>query len=153
MSEHLAAVAWTRTADDFAYETYPRAHTLSLGSGQALSASAAPDFKGDAALTNPEELLVGALASCHMLTFLAIASKKRLVVDAYDDAAVGVLDTNAEGRRAITRVVLRPRVRFAPGTLVDAATLERMHATAHANCFIAQSVKAAVTIEPAGAGD
>lgn len=148
MSTHLAAVRWARATPDFAYDTYDRGHVVSYGSGVSVPASAAPEFKGDATKANPEEALVGALSSCHMLTFLAIAAKKRLVVDSYEDDAVGHLEKNAEGRLAVTRVTLRPKVRFAPGTNVDAATLAHLHEAAHTNCFIAQSVKTAVSIEP-----
>ena len=86
MSEHTASVSWSRTTPDFAYPTYVRAHALALGPARTpLAASAAPQYHGDAALPNPEDLLVAALASCHMLTFLAVAARKGFVVDAYDD--------------------------------------------------------------------
>lgn len=146
MSQHTAAVRWTRTTADFEYDTYDRNHEIRYGSGGAVPASAAPAFKGDPARMNPEEAFVGALSSCHMLTFLAIAARKRLVVESYEDDATGELDKNAAGKLAMTKVVLRPRVRFA--SEVDAATLEKMHATAHANCFIASSVTTEVVVEP-----
>jgi organic hydroperoxide reductase OsmC/OhrA len=82
-----------------------------------------------------------------MLTFLAIASKRRLVVASYEDAAVGHLEKDAEGRLAVTRIELRPRIRFAPGTTVPAATeLARMHEAAHRECFIASSLRTEVTV-------
>lgn len=149
MSSHSATITWSRATPDFAYDTYDRSHTVRYEGGTVVATSAAPDFKGDAAKVNPEEALVGALSSCHMLTFLAIAARKRLVVDAYTDAAVGWLEKNDEGRLAMTRVVLRPAVRFAEGTAVDAAALADLHAKAHAGCFIANSVKTVVTVEPA----
>lgn len=144
MSEHLASVRWTRTTTDFDYDTFDRGHVVRYGSGVEIAASSAPEFKGDAARSNPEEEFVGALSSCHMLTFLAIAARKRLVVERYEDDAVGVLEKNAEGKLAVTKVVLRPRVQFA--TTVEPEALAKMHATAHANCFIAQSVRTAVEI-------
>lgn len=146
MSLHLAAVAWKRSTPDFAYDTYGRDHVVTYGGGARIEASAAPDYKGDGAKPNPEEQLVGALSSCHMLTFLAVCARKKLVVDAYDDQAEGVLEKNAEGRLAVTRVTLKPRVTFAEGTNVDDATLESLHAAAHRGCFIASSVKTEVTI-------
>lgn len=146
MSHHTAAVRWTRTTTDFDYDTYDRNHEVRYGSGGTVAASAAPAFKGDATRMNPEESFVGALSSCHMLTFLAIAARKRLVVESYEDDATGELDKNADGKLAMTKVVLRPRVRFA--SEVDATTLAKMHATAHANCFIALSVTTDVVVEP-----
>lgn len=146
MSEHHASVRWNRTTPDFTYDTYDRGHQVRFGSGIEVPASAAADFKGDPTRVNPEEAFVGALSSCHMLTFLAIAARKRLVVESYEDDATGELDKNADGKLAMTKVVLRPRVRFA--SEVDAATLAKMHATAHANCFIALSVTTDVVVEP-----
>jgi len=145
MSVHAASLAWSRSTPDFAYETYDRTHVVRFGGGTEVAASAAPEYRGDATRVNPEEQLVGAIASCHMLTFLAVAARKRLVVDRYEDHAEGVLEKDAEGRLAITRVTLRPEVRFAPGTEVDPEALERLHEAAHRNCFIANSVRCAVT--------
>lgn len=146
MSRHTASVRWTRTSSDFQLETYDRSHELAFGGGTTIAASAAPDFHGDPTRVNPEEALVGALSSCHMLTFLAIAARKKLVVDRYEDDAEGELGKNADGKLAMTRVVLRPRVRFA--TAVDADVLARLHASAHAACIIAQSVRSEIAIEP-----
>lgn len=148
MSTHAASIRWSRSTPDFSYDTYDRTHAVHFGAGLEVSASSAPEFKGNGSLVNPEELLVGALASCHMLTFLAIAARKRLVVDSYTDDAVGFLEKNDAGKLAVTRVTLRPKVSFAPGTTVEPATLAHLHETAHANCFIAQSVQTRVTVEP-----
>ncbi len=146
MSTHEAGVRWARATPDFLYDTYDRGHTVHYASGASLAASSAPEFKGDAKKLNPEEAFVGALSSCHMLTFLAICARKRLVVDAYEDDAVGHIERNGAGRMAVTRVELRPRVRFAPGTEVGAAALAALHHSAHENCFIAQSVSTVVTV-------
>lgn len=148
MSRHEATLTWSRATADFSYDTYDRSHTIVYGSGVTVPASGAVEFKGDARKMNPEESFVGALSSCHMLTFLAIAARKRLVVDRYDDAAEGFLEKNAEGRLAVTRVVLRPKVRFADGVHVDPATLAELHHKAHEYCFVAQSVRTVVTVEP-----
>lgn len=148
MSEHRAQISWQRGGVDFGYESYPRDHEWRFGTGSSLRASAAHEYRGNPALPNPEEALVAALSSCHMLTFLAVAARKGVVVDAYEDAAVGFLEKNAEGRLAVTRVVLRPRVRFA-GAPPDAATIAALHESAHRGCFVANSVKADVRVEPA----
>lgn len=148
MSQHEARLSWTRGQAAFTYETYVRDHRLELGSGSALDVSAAEEFKGNPRLTNPEELLVGALSSCHMLTFLAVAAKKGLAVERYEDHAVGVLERPEGAPMHVTRVTLRPKVTFS-GEAPDAATLEKLHAQAHRGCFIANSVKTEVTVERA----
>jgi organic hydroperoxide reductase OsmC/OhrA len=147
MSEHVAEISWKRETESFAYEKYNRAHDWTFDSGVTVPGSAAPEYKGDASRVDPEEAFVAALSSCHMLTFLAIASKKRLVVESYTDRAVGRMEKNAEGKLAITRVHLHPKIAFAAGVTVDEATLKKMHHTAHEECFIANSVKTLVFVQ------
>jgi organic hydroperoxide reductase OsmC/OhrA len=149
MSEHVASIDWRRTTADFDYDSYDRNHRWRFDGGVELAASSAPAYKGDPARVDPEEALVAAIASCHMLTFLAVAARRRLVVDAYQDDAVGTMEKNDEGRLAITRVVLRPRIAFS-GAAPDAAELARLHELAHAGCFIANSVRAEIRVEPRG---
>jgi organic hydroperoxide reductase OsmC/OhrA len=147
MSEHHVTVSWERTTEDFAYESYSRNHFWTFEGGVAVPASAAPEFHGDPSRVDPEAAFVAALSSCHMLTFLAIAARKRLVVDGYRDAAVGTLETDAGGKLAITRVVLRPEVTFRDPPPPE--VVERMHHQSHEHCFIARSVKTDVRVEPA----
>ena len=92
--------------------------------------------------------LVAALSSCHMLTFLALAARRRLVVERYEDEAVGQLEKNAQGRLAITRATLRPRVAFGGEKTPTADEISRLHHLAHEQCFIANSVTTLVTVEP-----
>jgi len=146
MSEHIAEIAWKRETESFSYDHYNRAHDWSFDAGVTVPASAAPGFKGGGARVDPEEAFVAALSSCHMLTFLAIAAKKRLIVDVYEDRAVGHMEKNTEGKLAITTVDLHPVVQFAPGVEVDAATLKKMHHDAHEHCFIASSVKTLIIV-------
>jgi organic hydroperoxide reductase OsmC/OhrA len=148
MSEHHVTVSWERTTDDFDYDTYSRSHTWEFEGGHVVPASSAPGFLGTAERVDPEEAFLAALSSCHMLTFLAIAAKKRLVVDDYLDQAVGHLEKNEDGKLAMTRVELHPAVKFG-GEPPSAETIEKMHHKAHENCFIALSVKTDVTVEPA----
>jgi organic hydroperoxide reductase OsmC/OhrA len=147
MSEHRATVRWTRTSDDFTTESYNRAHELDFGHGVTVPASSAPDYFGDEDRVDPEQGFVAALSSCHMLTFLALAAKRRFVVEAYDDEAVGYLEKNAEGRMAMTRVRLRPKARFAEGAAPDPETLAQLHEKAHKYCFISNSVTSEVDID------
>ena len=149
MSEHRASISWQNTADTMSYDDYSRDHTWSVKGGRlGIPVSAAPAYKGSEAALDPEEALVGALSSCHMLTFLAIASRRRLVVAQYEDDAVGMLAPNEAGRLAVTQVTLRPRVQFAPGAEVSAEEFARLHARAHEQCFIANSVTTVVSLEP-----
>lgn len=145
--EHRATVSWQRTSDGFTYETYNRAHEWAFH-GVTVPASAAPDFKGDAARVNPEEAFVASLSACHMLTFLSICTKRKLSLDSYRDEAAGYLEKNAQGRLAMTRVILRPQITWSKGVTVPEADLEKMHHQAHEGCFIANSVKTTVTVEP-----
>jgi organic hydroperoxide reductase OsmC/OhrA len=148
MSEHRATIQWTRTTDSFAYEAYNRDHTWTFDAGIEVAASAAPAYRGSAARVDPEEAFVASLSSCHMLTLLAIASRKRWVVDSYRDHAVGVLGKDAAGHLAMTRVTLRPEVRFGGETTPTADELRALHDQAHHECFIASSVKTEVVVEP-----
>jgi len=151
MSEHHAGVRWTRISADFAYDNYNRAHDVIFKHGAVvLPSSAAPAFKGDATRVDPEEAFVSALSSCHMLSLLAICARKRLSVDAYEDDAVGFLEKGENGRLQITRVILRPKIRFTPGTKVDEKLLTEIHHQAHDVCFIANSVTTHVSVEPRG---
>jgi organic hydroperoxide reductase OsmC/OhrA len=144
MSEHLATITWKRSSADFTAQTYNRSHTWTFDSGVTVPASASPVYRGDKDRVDPEEALVAALSSCHMLTFLFEAARKRFVVDSYDDAAIGVMTKNERGKLWVSRVTLRPKVRFSGELQPSAAELAALHEHAHENCFIAQSVKTEV---------
>src|SRR5271166_2863650 len=104
-----------------------------------------PEFKGDPDIWAPEELLVGSLNTCMMLTFLTLAQARGLIPVEYEGEAEGLLQ-NVEGRYRITEVTVRPRV-----TLKSEAELERARKTmesVEAHCFIANSINARVTLTP-----
>jgi organic hydroperoxide reductase OsmC/OhrA len=144
MAEHRIRLTWTDGGKPFTYESYPREHEIVFKDGQdRLTASASPAYKGDGKHGDPEDLLVAALSSCHMLSFLAICTKKKITVQSYEDDAVGFLE-NEGGNLWITKVILRPKI----VSSADAATLEQIHHLAHKACFIANSVKTQVTVEP-----
>lgn len=145
--EHHATIAWRRSSPGFTYDAYNRAHDWRVG-GQVIAASAAPNFRGDANCVNPEDAFVAALSSCHMLTFLALAAKRKFIPDSYLDDAIGYLEKNSLGRMAVTRVVLRPRIVWAVGTSVSEEHLNQLHHQAHEGCFIANSVTTDVRVEP-----
>ena len=144
MTEHHIKLAWEKGDAPFTYEAYSRNHSVSFKNGQeTVIASASPPYRGDASKCDPEDMLVAALSSCHMLSFLAIAAKKKLTVTSYEDDAVGFLE-NSGGKLWITRVILRPKVAID----ADAETLAGIHHLAHEACFIANSVKTDVSVEP-----
>lgn len=149
MSEHHAGVRWTRTSAGFTYDTYNRSHEMVFKDGAVkIAASSAPAFRGESHLVDPEEAFVASLSSCHMLTFLAICALKRLTVESYEDDAVGYLEKGENKRMWLSRVILRPLVRFAPDAKVDDALLAHIHEDSHRDCFIANSVKTDVRVEP-----
>lgn len=124
-----------------------RDHSITFGSGQTIQASSAPEYKGNKQNVNPEESLLAALSSCHMLTFLAIAHLKRLPVVSYVDEATAELGKNDAGKLAVTKMVLNPKVIFADGVDVSRETIEKIHEKAHANCFIANSLATDIQIK------
>jgi organic hydroperoxide reductase OsmC/OhrA len=151
MSEHRAQLRWQRTSKDFGYDSYNRAHEIVFKNGAiVLPASSAPEFRGDPERADPEEAFVASLSGCHMLTFIAICARKRLTLDSYDDDASGSLVKRDDGRLWIAEVILRPRVRFGPGIDVGPEQLAELHHRAHEECFIANSVRTGVRVEPGG---
>lgn len=84
-----------------------------------------------------------------MLFFLSLAAARGYVVDRYDDHAVGTLDAGADGRMAITRIVLRPAIAFGGARRPDRAALAELHHEAHAHCYIANSLKGEIVVEGA----
>lgn len=137
---------WKRTTEDFGYEKFNRNHSIVFSGNQLLKNSAAPEYLGDVDTANPEELLASALSSCHMLTFLAVASKSGYIVDSYADCAEAILDKNEEGRLAITIINLRPVIIFSGEKKPTEEQLKSLHEKAHRNCFIANSIKTKVNI-------
>jgi organic hydroperoxide reductase OsmC/OhrA len=146
MSEHQVTLEWKRETPEFTYQTYNRDHDWIFDGATTVRASAAPAYLGNARCVDPEEAFVASLSSCHMLTFLAIACKKRFVVDAYEDHAVGILDKDSAGRLAVTKVTLRPEVRFGGQRAPNPDELAQLHEQAHEACFIANSVKTDVVV-------
>jgi organic hydroperoxide reductase OsmC/OhrA len=146
MSEHKVTLRWERGGAEFSYQKYPRDHTWTFDGGHTMTASAAPAYRGNPANVDPEEAFVASLSSCHMLTFLAIACKQKFVLDSYEDEAVGQMEKNADGKLAITRVELRPQIRWSGNRIPSAEELAKMHHAAHDECFIANSVRTRVTV-------
>ncbi|GLJ78584.1 OsmC family protein [Microbacterium imperiale] len=148
--EHRYAVRaeWTgnRGAGTTGYRDYDRSVTLSIAGKPDLAASSDKPFRGDPGRWNPEDLLVSALAECHLLSYLHACVSAGVVVVDYSDEALGVMREDGRGGGAFAEVVLHPRVVVADASMVDAA--ERAHAQAHEWCFIANSVNFPVRHEP-----
>jgi organic hydroperoxide reductase OsmC/OhrA len=151
MSNYTAEIHWSRDGQTFTDHRYRRAHAWRFDGGVTVPASSSPSVVplplSDAAAVDPEEAFIASLASCHMLWFLSIAAKRGYTVDAYTDAASGVMARNAEGRLAMTAVTLRPHVAFSGATMPDRASLDALHHAAHEECYLANSVRTVITIE------
>ncbi|MFI5227661.1 MAG: OsmC family protein [Gemmatimonadales bacterium] len=137
--EYTTKLVWTGAASGptRSYQSYSREYEFRGPGKPAIRGSADPHFRGDASLYNPEELLVAALATCHLLSYLADCAKAGVQVVSYEDDATGTM-TVKDGKLRFTDVLLRPRVIVVAGTDLDAA--RHLHESAHAGCFIASSV-------------
>jgi organic hydroperoxide reductase OsmC/OhrA len=146
-----AKVSWSRDGAAFTDNRYHRAHEWSFDGGVTVPASASPSVvrlpfsRADA--IDPEEALVAAASSCHMLSFLFLAAKRGYVVDSYTDNAFGVMEANAAGQRYISRITLRPAIAFGGERTPNPADLDALHHDAHSDCYIANSVKAEIVVE------
>jgi organic hydroperoxide reductase OsmC/OhrA len=151
MATHEAEIKWAakESGEDFLKGRYSRAHLVSFDGGTKVPASASPHVVGkwaDTAAVDPEEMLVAALSSCHMLSFLHLARLAGFTVATYHDSAQGFTEEIAPGRTAVTKVTLRPTIEWA-GISPKPDELDRLHHDAHEVCFIANSVKTQVTVE------
>lgn len=151
MPSYGCTVEWSRRGAAFTDLKYSRAHQWRFDGGAVVPGSSSPHSVrvpwSDAAAVDPEEALVAAVSSCHMLWFLSLAAEQGYVVDGYVDAAEGRMAKFADGRMGITEIVLRPRVLLAPGKPADAAAMDALHHAAHERCFIANSVRSEVRVE------
>jgi organic hydroperoxide reductase OsmC/OhrA len=150
-AEFVATVQWERKDAAFIGGRYSRAHEWHFDGGAVVPGSSSPHSVplpfSDAEAVDPEEAFVAALSSCHMLFFLGFAAKRHWLIDRYVDQAVGFMERDAAGRMAMTRVILRPRIEFAG--LVPAQTdIDDLHREAHEECYIANSVKTEIIVEP-----
>jgi organic hydroperoxide reductase OsmC/OhrA len=153
MAECKAVVEWRREPGAaFTDNRYSRAHRWSFDGGIEVPASSSPAVVKPplslAEAVDPEEALVAALSSCHMLWFLSLAAKRGYVIDGYRDEASGVLGKNAAGKMAMTVVTLRPRIAFSGDRQPTGDELDSLHHDAHEQCFIANSVNSEIRIEP-----
>lgn len=155
MSEHKATVSWTRRDPDFLKGRYSREHTWTFDGGVTVPASPSPAVVpapwSNPAHVDPEEAFVAAISSCHLLTYLFLASREGFQVDRYHDEAVGVMTKNERGIPWVSLVTLRPKIAYSGPKLPTSADEQRLHHLAHEQCYIANSIKTEVRVagEPA----
>lgn len=153
MSQHTAVIEWQRGDQPFSDNKYSRAHNWTFDGGAVVRGSSTPSAMippplSDETAVDPEEALVAAVSSCHMMFFLAYARKDGLIVDSYRDAAEGTLGKDERGKISITDIVLRPAVSWSGDKVPDAAQIADLHHRAHEACYIGNSVRSTVTVEP-----
>lgn len=152
MSTYKTTLAWTRGDQPFTDGKYSRAHVWRFDGGAEVPASSSPHVvkvpMSDESAVDPEEAFIASLASCHMLFFLDFARRAGFVIDTYEDESEGVLGKDAEGRMAMTVVTLRPRIAFSGDKRPTREEQDALHHKAHEACFIANSVKTEVRVEP-----
>ncbi len=148
-SQHKADVAWVRGDQLFANGQYSRVHSWKFDGGAEVLAAASPHVVRipytDPAGVDPEEAFLAAIGSCHMLWFLALASKAGFCVDSYTDSVVGTMEKNSEGKIAITNVLLNPQIAFSGSRSPSADEIDHLHHKAHEECFIANSVRCEIS--------
>lgn len=144
---YLVGVDWTGNLGTGTshYRAYSRDHSIRIAGKPELAGSADPTFHGDDARHNPEDMLVAALSTCHMLSYLHMATVAGVAVTAYHDVAEGTMLTEGDGGR-FTEVVLRPVVTITGAS--DPVKARIAHEAAHHACFIANSVNFPVRCEP-----
>jgi organic hydroperoxide reductase OsmC/OhrA len=150
MSEHKAIISWKRTSPDFLSGKYSREHTWSFDGGVTVPASPSPSVVptpySNPAYVDPEEAFVASISSCHMLTYLYLASREGFQVDSYHAEAVGRMTKNEKGVPWMSSVALHPKIIYSGDKLPIPADEERLHHAAHEQCFIANSIKTEVTV-------
>ena len=152
MSVYTANILWQRDdKETFIDHTYSRAHQWNFDGGASISASSSPSIVplpySVEENVDPEEALIASLSSCHMLFFLQIAAKRKFIVDEYVDQAIGIMEQDKAGKMSMTKVTLRPEVKFSGDKSPSRDQLEKMHHQSHEQCYIANSVKTEVVTE------
>lgn len=152
MATYEATVKWRRTAGErFTDQRYSRAHDWLFDGGARVRGSSSPHSVrppfSDPSAVDPEEALIAALSSCHMLFFLWIAAKRGFAVLSYEDSAVGIMTKDECDRESITTVTLHPYVIFDGDSRPSEQDVDAIHHESHERCYIANSVKSDVVIK------
>src|SRR5262245_56482803 len=151
MHKYEAEISWKRQGAEFSESRYGLCHDRAVDGGVKIMASSSPlsvpvPYSVVEAV-DPEEALVASAASCHMLLFLSIAAERGFVVESYMDKATGIMEKNSEGKIAITRITLRPKIEFSVERSPSLEELQSLHHSAHDKCYIANSLKSEVVVE------
>jgi organic hydroperoxide reductase OsmC/OhrA len=151
MSRHTAIIRWSRSGPNFLKGQYSREHTWTFDGGFTVPASPAPSSVpapwSNSAHVDPEEAFIAAVSSCHMLTFLFLASKQGFQVERYEDEAVGTMVANEKGIPWISSITLNPHITWSGDRFPSARDHEHLHHVAHEQCFIANSIKTEVLVK------
>jgi len=151
MSEHKARIEWKHSQGDFLKGTYSREHTWTFDGGVTVPASSSPSAVripfSNPANVDPEEAFVASISSCHMLTYLYVASRQGFEIFSYEDDAVGVMTKNERGIPWVSSVVLHPQITYAGAKTPTPEEVQALHHAAHEGCFIANSVKTEIRVE------
>jgi organic hydroperoxide reductase OsmC/OhrA len=150
--EYRATIEWQRQGAVFVDSRYSRSHVWRFDGGVEVPASSAPSSVplpySAAAAVDPEEALVAAVSSCHMLFFLSFAAQQGFTVDRYQDEATGAMTRNSASKLYISKIVLRPDVKFSGNKRPSEAEADALHRRAHEECYIANSVRAETIVQP-----
>lgn len=153
MATHKATVRWNRASPDFVKGRYSREHTWTFDGGIIVAASPAPSVVpapySNPANVDPEEAFVASVSSCHMLTFLHVASKAGFEIKSYEDEAVGVMTKNEKGVPWVSTITLHPRIVWGDARRPTREEEDRLHHAAHEQCYVANSIKTVVSVEGA----
>ena len=147
---YSATVHWQRDGANFADNKYSRAHEWRFDEGIVVPASSSPEAlappmsRPDA--VDPEEALVAACSSCHMLFFLALAGRRGFTIDSYTDSAVGEMTKNDAGKLYVSAITLNPKIVWSGDKRPSDNDIAKLHERSHAECYIANSIRATVTV-------
>ncbi|OYW74166.1 MAG: peroxiredoxin [Verrucomicrobia bacterium 12-59-8] len=152
MSKHTATVRWKNNDPDFLSRRYSREHTLLFDGGATMPGSPSPQIVpapwSNPAGIDPEEMFIASVSSCHMLWFLHVACDAGLLPESYDDAAEGIMTKNERGALWISQITLQPRIVWGGDKKPKDTEVEHLHHLAHEQCFIANSIKTKVIVQP-----
>jgi len=148
VSNHTASILWERGDAVFTDGKYARTHQASFDGGVGLAVTnALPLPSNTVPAADPEEMVVAATASCHMMFFLAFAKQAGFIVDNYQDAPVGTLGKDDTGVERFVEVVLRPKISWGGENVPGAADVDLLHHQAHKACYIGNSLACPVRVE------
>jgi organic hydroperoxide reductase OsmC/OhrA len=149
--KYTATISWSKSPNEiFTDGKYSRVHQWKFDGGMAFKASASPHIvplpMSDESLIDPEEAFIASISSCHMLFFLSFCARQKLILTHYEDNAEGIMGAGDDGTKQMLSVTLSPKLQFEGNALPTKEILHQLHEMAHANCFIANSVKTKIEV-------